>query len=743
LIGHAIRQEYGIERLRHTIYPLGGKLIRLKRDLQIEQYLSKFLLEDDERSALELMNEWTTMAQFIDTQYLDVMPSLILLNLLSAADLLEIAELGDQSISAPVSAKPAEKSQSQTKSGTATHHVPIMGEREEIKTSVVTPAKMINSEDPNRERRRATVTVFVKEDRIETISEVSKVGMNQKLGDIYLGSQQGDIDKTDSHLIPPDPTILEVPVIGNHKPDNFAVVGGTSDDTKEGIASILMSHDKSEVMTFIAEDYVVGDTFDDINAMDPDLVSPKSEIANLDFIIADDENIEAQAFDNKSNANQWSQPAPVRQRTSAESGSAPSSAMFAQRRGLNEIAPDVISSPVIPRKTPPSNPAIANSSREADANKSMPNSPTAIPVSRDVMRTPTASTSPHSTPMKQRPPAVAGGGSAAVAGGGRPTAAAAGGGSTAVAGGGRPTSAVAGGGSAAVAGGGRPASAVAGGGSAAVAGGGRSIANTGTAKSADKVLNDEEAKQKEAILSKYNQIKGGVNYYELLEVSRNATADKIRSSYHKLSRIFHPDLASGTNLMALQDTLSEIFSFLNEAYTTLMSADKRKEYDEMLEDPEAAVAKERVSQAAQAEVFYAKGVVFLKMRDFVAAEEQLGWACQILRDEGDYQASLAWAIYNNPQNDKANSIAKALHHLDLAKQFTAEPEKLYYYLGVIQQKQGNLEEALISFNALLKHNPRHTEATRAVRDIKALMRRDRETKVEEEPKKKGWSLFKK
>jgi hypothetical protein len=43
----------------------------------------------------------------------------------------------------------------------------------------------------------------------------------------------------------------------------------------------------------------------------------------------------------------------------------------------------------------------------------------------------------------------------------------------------------------------------------------------------------------------------------------------------------------------------------------------------------------------------------------------------------------------------------------------------------------------------LKHNPRHTEATRAVRDIKALMRRDRETKVEEEPKKKGWSLFKK
>lgn len=262
-------------------------------------------------------------------------------------------------------------------------------------------------------------------------------------------------------------------------------------------------------------------------------------------------------------------------------------------------------------------------------------------------------------------------------------------------------------------------------------------------------LTEDEQKKERLVKTKREEIDSGCNYYELLEVERYAGLPAIRDSYYKLSRMFHPDGVAGTPLTHLSEDLELIFSHLNTAYSTLSNKTMKREYDEELEDPEAAAMKDRAPKAAQAEVNYTKSLVYLKQRNYKKAEEEIRWATQLLEDEGDYQAVLAWAIYNNDDYDKAEGLKLARYHFEQAEQFNADPEKLRYYMGLLEKAEGNFEEALIHFNELLRHNPRHTDGTREMRNIKVLQRREREKdkSVEEEkpkPKKSGWgSLFKK
>ena len=64
-----------------------------------------------------------------------------------------------------------------------------------------------------------------------------------------------------------------------------------------------------------------------------------------------------------------------------------------------------------------------------------------------------------------------------------------------------------------------------------------------------------------------------VDYYETLEVSRNATQDDIKKSYRVLAKKFHPDVNTG-------DKKAEIrFKEIGEAYGVLSDDTKKAEYD--------------------------------------------------------------------------------------------------------------------------------------------------------------------
>ncbi len=67
------------------------------------------------------------------------------------------------------------------------------------------------------------------------------------------------------------------------------------------------------------------------------------------------------------------------------------------------------------------------------------------------------------------------------------------------------------------------------------------------------------------------------NYYEILEVSRNATKEEIKSAFRKKARTLHPDVNKAPDA-------EEKFKELGKAYETLMDDNKRATYDRYGED---------------------------------------------------------------------------------------------------------------------------------------------------------------
>ena len=72
------------------------------------------------------------------------------------------------------------------------------------------------------------------------------------------------------------------------------------------------------------------------------------------------------------------------------------------------------------------------------------------------------------------------------------------------------------------------------------------------------------------------------NYYEILEVDKNASEEVIEKAYKTLEKKYHPDLQNNSNS---QNKMQQI----NEAYEILSNDFKRREYDEKIQKQSVSV----------------------------------------------------------------------------------------------------------------------------------------------------------
>lgn len=68
------------------------------------------------------------------------------------------------------------------------------------------------------------------------------------------------------------------------------------------------------------------------------------------------------------------------------------------------------------------------------------------------------------------------------------------------------------------------------------------------------------------------------NYYDVLGVSKTASADDIKQAFRKLSKKYHPDINKAADA-------NDKFKEINEAYDTLGDPKKREQYDLLQESP--------------------------------------------------------------------------------------------------------------------------------------------------------------
>ena len=203
------------------------------------------------------------------------------------------------------------------------------------------------------------------------------------------------------------------------------------------------------------------------------------------------------------------------------------------------------------------------------------------------------------------------------------------------------------------------------------------------------------------------------NYYDMLEVAREASAETVRKQYYAIAKRWHPDRALG-ELAPLKPYVEACFAIFTVANETLGDEKKRANYLRQVQEgggtPEADRTMEAILWAAKE---HQKAEVLFKRRDFDGAATILAAAIQITPDETDVLAAYAWALFNMPVDE-----ARDLEMMTLVSRALAiEPkhDRAHYYKGLMYVRAGQDANAAKHFREAAQINPKNLDAAREVR----------------------------
>lgn len=133
------------------------------------------------------------------------------------------------------------------------------------------------------------------------------------------------------------------------------------------------------------------------------------------------------------------------------------------------------------------------------------------------------------------------------------------------------------------------------------------------------------------------------DYYELLEVNRNASDDTIKKVFRMLIKKNHPDLFEGNEKTNAEERVKE----LNEAYEILSDKDKRAKYNKELDQNNSNV--DEAIETLINENEYLKSVIQEKNRLIREYLEEIGVDTRDIVNEKSY-------TYEDEQNEQNENV---------------------------------------------------------------------------------------
>ncbi len=142
------------------------------------------------------------------------------------------------------------------------------------------------------------------------------------------------------------------------------------------------------------------------------------------------------------------------------------------------------------------------------------------------------------------------------------------------------------------------------------------------------------------------------DYYQVLEITPVASADEIRTAFHRFAREHHPDNFLGSPEEAARHT--ERYRLGSEAYRILLDPMKRKLYNEGLAKGVLRYSEDRAEEkrrtirvpggvalrSGKARAFFSRAHRAIKSEDWAQAKLNLKMAIQNEPDNDDLKAKL-------------------------------------------------------------------------------------------------------
>jgi curved DNA-binding protein CbpA len=212
------------------------------------------------------------------------------------------------------------------------------------------------------------------------------------------------------------------------------------------------------------------------------------------------------------------------------------------------------------------------------------------------------------------------------------------------------------------------------------------------------------------------------NHFEALGVSQRAGVDEIQRAYFALVRDLHPDrlrrTADGAVPADARALAEQIHHQLTTAYETLADERRRRDYGARLEQGHKTAVSEDLTRLLKAETNFRKGEAALDNGRLGDAVGHFRDATNLYPDEGEFQASLAWALYQQAPDDPVVQV-DALARLQRATEVAPRYDRGWLWFGRVLQRAGRPGEAFKQFERALQCNPDNRDAQSELRLLSA------------------------
>lgn len=182
------------------------------------------------------------------------------------------------------------------------------------------------------------------------------------------------------------------------------------------------------------------------------------------------------------------------------------------------------------------------------------------------------------------------------------------------------------------------------------------------------------------------------NYYDILEVNKNASPEVIEKAYKTLVKKYHPDLQTISSKEDAENKMKE----LNEAYEILSNPDKRKAYNFKLDESEKeskskAYKEEETEHQKQEYNDYSQQNVHNENY----SQQNVEYKNHNQRNS-EYQDTTKINDTNNIQNQQINNEASINNNKEFEKQLNISKQQIFNQMKAEQLKYGEEMKNAIS-----------------------------------------------